>query len=414
MTRLKKTILIISSSEIYHNPRLIKAADEFSKNGFEVVVWNILLGNISKNDFQLFINKKPWQVISFDISRNTLVGKINLFICSIVSKIGKFCWDKFKIKVGYNYYMSKGLFGFKIKFKPDAVYTNVIDTLPFSYKIAKRYNSVFCFDSQELFTGQHQNSGELFDWVNNSESEYMTKADIVLSTTNVMAEQIKLKYPSITEVITVRNLPNKLEKIVPKSPKAVLNLIWHGYAIYLNSRGVNLLIDGIKLCKTNVLLTLQGQISEKEQDKIYTYIGDDHKHLISFKPAAPVGEIVKSLLVYDIGLIGEQAENTNQLYTSSNKLFDYLHAGLPVIATKMPGLIETIEPHQVGYLYETAEELADRIDYLHQNNTEYTYLSKNATNFAQNNLWSNDFIKVIEAVNANYDDKNKVVNRIAR
>lgn len=396
MANSKKTVLIISPSEIYHNPRLIKAAEEFYKSSFEVVIWNIIIGNIEKHQYENFISKKPWQVLSFDISRNTFRSKINLILCSILNKVSILLWNKFQNKIGYNYYMSKGLLGFKIDFKPDIVYTNVIDTLPFSYQLAKKHNAMFCFDSQELFSGQYQNAGHLYEWVKKSESEYMTKADLVLSTTHIMGEQIKKKYPTINQVVMVRNLPNKLEKIKPKVIGEVLKLIWHGYSIYLHSRGVNLLLDALKLCKTNVTLTLQGKISATEKDKINIYLGANFRHLLQFQEAASVGKIVKSIMLYDIGLLGEQPENPNQLYTSSNKLFDYLHAGLPVISTATPGLVETIQPYEVGVLYEKAKELAEKIDFLNLNRVEYSRLSFNAIMFAKSNLWSTDFSTVIK------------------
>ncbi|MNJ97609.1 hypothetical protein D3C87_153610 [compost metagenome] len=393
-----KTVLLISISEIYHNPRLIKAADEFHKKGYHVIVNDIILGNVPEETYLKFISSKPWTVNSIDISKRSFRSKLNFYFCSIINVASKLMWRNFRFNFLFEFYLAKGLILFTKKYKPSIIYTNVIDALPFCIKLRNQSKAKFIFDSQELFSGQYQHSERhLKDWILFAEQANLPKADIILATTGIMGRRIKELYPNARTPIRVRNLPNERENIELKKVQNPIQLIWHGYAIYLNSRGIKLLLDGIRLCDAPVILTLQGNVSEEEKSTIKSYLGTAHLHKIDFKPQAPVGKIVNSILGYDVGVIGEQAENENQLYTSSNKLFDYLHAGLPVVTTEMPGIIETIN-EGVGLSYKNAEEFKTLIEKIAQDDNFYTELRKNAFLFAKNNIWGKDFDHVISKI----------------
>ena len=92
-------------------------------------------------------------------------------------------------------------------------------------------------------------------------------------------------------------------------------------------------------------------------------------HLVTLIPAANPDKIVESLLQYDIGLAGEIHSEENQMLTSSNKLFEYIYAGLAVIMPDLPGLAETVNEYNVGELYGQGDfsQLAYIIDSINSN-----------------------------------------------
>jgi len=104
--------------------------------------------------------------------------------------------------------------------------------------------------------------------------------------------------------------------------------------------------------------------------------------------------IVQSLVNYDIGLAGELAAEDNQKLTSSNKLFEYIYAGLAVIVPDLAGLAETVNEYAVGKLYEQGNfnELGSLIDKLNINRGLLEELKAASRKASEGELfWENDF-----------------------
>ena len=156
-------------------------------------------------------------------------------------------------------------------------------------------------------------------------------------------------------------------------------------------------------CRTPVHLFLQGIISEQNKIRLNELTSNlkisDKVSLVS--PASP-DKIVESLLIYDVGLAGEIAAEDNQRLTSSNKLFEYIYAGLAVVVPDLPGLAETVLEFKVGKLYEQGNflQLAELIDNLNMNRVLLRELKEASIIAANNELyWEHDFDEVWKYIN---------------
>ncbi len=140
------------------------------------------------------------------------------------------------------------------------------------------------------------------------------------------------------------------------------------------------------------------EISEKEMELLDAYlVRFSIQKKVHLKKAAEPYSIVSSIASFDIGLLGELPEEENQLLTSSNKLFDYIHAGLAVISPNLPGLNETILDNDLGITYETGNPnaLAEAIDYLVNNKKLLEEYKAKSSILAKSELfWENDYEKV--------------------
>jgi hypothetical protein len=80
-------------------------------------------------------------------------------------------------------------------------------------------------------------------------------------------------------------------------------------------------------------------------------------------PVSP-DQIVLVLSQYDFGIIPFTVTNENRRHLHSampNKLFEYLAAGLPVIARDLYSLREFLEKHEAGFLYSEDEEIPAKL-----------------------------------------------------
>lgn len=402
-------VLLISNNEICYNARLVKAADFFSSKSWDVVVLNPIVGLASEEVYNSFVKSRNWEIIENDISKRTIRSKINWFLVSLLHRLVRFSVEQLKLSIWSKYYLNKGLLLMpKLKSNSiDLIIVNLIDNLPFAAKLKRKYNSKLLYDSQEYFVGQYAAfDKQKFEWVKENEAKYISQINCLLATTQAMLDQLMLDYQLAIPSFRVRNLPFKgISESFGKSnleEEKQLKLVWHGMGVFFNNRrGVHIVLKALSLCKANVHLYLQGNINNQQMMIYKDYereLGLEGK--VTFLSAAHPDHIVESLMHYDIGLAPELPEERNQELTSSNKLFDYIHAGLAVISSDVIGLSETIEEYKVGKTYEAGDavSLASFIDELANDHEQLNAIKRNSLNTRKLIDWQSDYIPVYESL----------------
>ena len=398
-------ILIICPNELFYEPRLRKNAIYFANKRHEV---HVLCALTIKKDFETYNQvKKDNPSIVFheiDISKKNLKSKI-IWVFSSVLKLILGVFYKY---TGVDLIKSKGILNKTLvlskapKCEFDLIYTNLIDTLPFAFYIKCKTspNAKVVFDSQEFFTGQFSNEASYKrKWVEETEKKFIGNCDFVLGTTTAMVEALRKKYNLQKGTFRVRNVPlrSEIPNITESDTTTPLKLVWHGKSINVNNkRGVHILIKAVLNAKCKCELYLQGKINNEELRKIdlikNEYSSDNKIHVI---PSANPKYIVTSLTRYHIGLIGELPEELNQEYTSSNKLFDFIGAGLAIIAPDVIGLTETINEYKNGLIYPPGDfmKLAEKIEKLSKDRTLLKQLKENSnTAKVRSCFWENDIL----------------------
>lgn len=121
-----------------------------------------------------------------------------------------------------------------------------------------------------------------------------------------------------------------------------LRLHWFSQTIG-PGRGLELIFEALQGLPLAVELHLRGDLPHR-----YQAWWDLHARLLRGNqlichPRLPPDDLANSLQVFDIGLALEMPESRNKALTTSNKIFQYLEAGLPILATDTPGQREVLE-----------------------------------------------------------------------
>ncbi len=111
---------------------------------------------------------------------------------------------------------------------------------------------------------------------------------------------------------------------------------------------------------------------DKEIAKQYSSHSNIHFHS-SVSPR----QIMEAMTQYDYGIIPFNLAKGNKRFldtTIANKLFEYLAAGLPVIASPLKSYVDYFQNNPVGITYTTAQDIIDSIPRLKQiaSNTDFT------------------------------------------
>ena len=73
---------------------------------------------------------------------------------------------------------------------------------------------------------------------------------------------------------------------------------------------------------------------------------------VLFFPRMPYQNMIQYTQACDIGLTFDKDTNLNYRFSLPNKIFDYIHAGIPVLAYRLPEIEKIITNYSIGSFIE--------------------------------------------------------------
>jgi glycosyltransferase involved in cell wall biosynthesis len=205
-----------------------------------------------------------------------------------------------------------------------------------------------------------------------------------------IAEELKRRYSLSSNPRVIYNIPlttSAAGSNIRRKTSDKINLVYCGR--YEASRGLPELIEAMQYLPESYELHLQGygslEFALKEQAK---KLGLEHR--IHFRSPVKKEQIVESLKFADVGVIAYQPVNLNNLYCTPNKLFEYIAAGLAIVASDVPELRKIVEKYHLGYLFNPYEpkDIASAIRKI--SSEKLPGLQKNARDAAAVLNWKNE------------------------
>ena len=274
-----------------------------------------------------------------------------------------FRWKRLKLpfEKGPLFYITLNLrlllFLFSNKF--DLIYANDLDTLIPCFVAAKIKNSKLIYDTHELFTEVPELTSRprvQKIWLK-IESAIFPKLKHVITVNDSIAQIYSQKYR--IPITAVRNVPeyHKLEKDLKTREQFKLSnddfiLIIQGSGLNID-RGVEEAVLAMRDCEGCILLIVgDGDIIPKAKE-IVTRNKLDQK--VKFISRRPYEELMKITRIADMGLLLDKNSSLNQELALPNKLFDYIHAGIPILSSALPEIKKIIKKYDVGIFISKTE-----------------------------------------------------------
>lgn len=243
--------------------------------------------------------------------------------------------------------------------KPDIVHANDLDMLPLGWVIARRYGARLLYDAHELWTDANRGvSDSIVKGAYYLERFLARRADAVVAVSDfratAMAELLNIPKPHVVMNTPYYQALAELEP--PPSLHAELGLpagtrivLYQGR--YTDSRGMEEAILSAKYLPRDVVLVFRGYgASESNMRKL---VSDENlSKRVFFVPPVSVTEVVRYAIGADIGLIQYKPVNRNNLYAAPNKLFEYMMAGVPMVAADLPYVRQIVLGEQIGLLFD--------------------------------------------------------------
>jgi glycosyltransferase involved in cell wall biosynthesis len=123
---------------------------------------------------------------------------------------------------------------------------------------------------------------------------------------------------------------------------------------------------------------------------------------IIFTGKVPFEELISYTKIADVGVTLDKDTNLNYKYSLPNKLFDYIQADLPVIASDLIEVRKIIEKYNVGLILSSydPEKMAQEINNYLNNNSLFSLTKKNVEIAKKELVWENEKQVLIDCYKA--------------
>jgi glycosyltransferase involved in cell wall biosynthesis len=354
---------------ICHDQRVLKIATTVSNLGCDITIIGRRLGQCCNTDSVPFRTKRFGMIIK------------RSFLFYVFFNIRLFCYLLFH--------------------KFDLLVANDLDTLLPNFLVSRLKKLPLVYDSHEYFTGVPEIQDRPFVkgvW-KRIEKFIFPRLKNVMTVSDSIAYQYEMEYGF--KPLTIRNCSMQSLDIAPytKSDLGInpgqLLLIFQGAGIN-RDRGGEELIEAIKLTDDVSLLIIgSGDVFENLIEKTSKL---NLTGRIKFISRLPWKELMRYTRSADTGLSLDKNTNMNYNFSLPNKLFDYISAGIPVIATELPEISKIIKEYNCGIIISKPDpiEISNAIKKLRDNRKLLSELKYNSILASGSVNWQTESIKVQE------------------
>ncbi len=235
--------------------------------------------------------------------------------------------------------------------KVDIYHSNDLDTLLANYIASRIRNKPLIYDSHEYFLGvpEIQNRPVSKTVWSAIERYVFPKLKTIITVNQSIAELYKKDYGK--DLIIIRNLPNK-QIIIQSKTKEDLKIPLDKKIVILQGAGINVdrgaeeLLEAIALTNDFLLYIIgTGDVIEKLKNRA---LNNDLKNKVHFIGRVPYVEMMQYTLNADVGVTLDKDTNINYRFSLPNKIFDYMKAGIPVLASNLKEVAKVINTYKVG------------------------------------------------------------------
>jgi len=367
---MQKTAIVCVTNDLSTDQRVHKTCMTLQKCGYWVIETGRLLPESLPLERSYFtLRKKLW-------FRN-----------------GPLFYTEFNIRL-FLYLMTKDV---------DLIFANDLDTLPAAYIAAKLRNKRLIYDTHEYFT-------EVPELVRRPmiqaiwrslEDYFFPKLTDILTVNASIAKLYGDKYNKTVQVS--RNIPPTFAPERIKTRKE-LNLPENKRILILQGTGINIdrgaeeAVLAMQYLDNIVLLVVgSGDVFPVLQKMVDKYKLQDK---VIFKQKMPFAELRQYTMNSDLGLAIDKDTNLNYHFSLPNKLFDYIHSGIPTLSSGLVELKQIIDKYDIGYYIQNHDpkHIAKVIEDIFADETHYNQVKQNTIKAKEELCWENEEKVLLEII----------------
>ena len=351
-------IAMVVWNEFRNDARVLKEAETLQAEGYQVTVHALHTPGITTERETLGSGVRVvrversllWKWRKRNTSSSAGPG-ISTGTTTAVGPIGKISFSRRAPRIMARLWTHLGLIAQMVKSRPDVVHAHDVNTLPTAWLAAVLTRSPLIYDAHEISTGR-EGYASFRSLVGCVEKRLMPRAAGTITTTDTRAKFFARAY-GITRPLVLQNRPclASIERSQRIREELQLDQPWP-IVIYQGGlqqgRGLERLVEVAAQVEDAYFVFIgAGRLETMLMDRARSMKIESR---VRFIPTVPLQELLHYMASADIGV--QPIENTclNHFSTDSNKLFEYVQAGLPVVASDLPEIRRVVNEHELGIL----------------------------------------------------------------
>jgi glycosyltransferase involved in cell wall biosynthesis len=293
-----------------------------------------------------------------------------------------------------------------VKSEPAVIYhAHDLNTLLVAFWASRRHGAGLVYDSHELFIETStlpEVQKKVWKIV---ERLLIHRAHKVITVNGSIAEELSTRYNILLPMV-VMNAPNLSSRPGFRRGKNLLRqrleldkevpiILYQGG--YTPNRGLeNLILAAHSIEKGIIVFMGWGRLEDTLRQLVISEKLDER---VKFTDPVPPELLLKYTQCADLGVIPYQFVGLNNYYTTPNKLFEYMMAGLPVIGSDFPELRRIIIEYGLGQVFDPDDpkDIAKKISVILSDPANLKRYKQNGRKAANIFNWENESKKLISA-----------------
>lgn len=288
------------------------------------------------------------------------------------------------------------LFFYLLFHKADVLLSNDLDTL-YANHWARKFKSdcKLFYDSHEYYceTPELVNRPKVQKFWRRIEKRCVPKVDMIYTVNESIAKLYREQYTR--EVFVVRNISdNNAPELTATREQLGLPLdqkivIMQGAGINIQ-RGGEEMIEAIQSVDNAVLAIVgDGDVVPLLKETVASN-GWDKKVLFFGKRSYK--ELMNFTMLADVGVSMDKDSNLNYRYSLGNKIFDYIHAGIPLFVSDLPEISKIVNEFEIGIVCPSHNPvvIATSLNQLFSDQERYNQFKVNTKKAAEALNWENE------------------------
>lgn len=332
-----KSICIISSQHISANPRVWKEADSLSRNGYNVTIVTICNSRVHRERDKARLEGIPH--VKYVVAANIIYNEIPLYRRLKYHALGM--WGKMLKNAGVdNIFLltrtADEVYQAALNINADFYIAHTEPGLYIGKRLINNGRNV-AFDFEDWYSRDYLVPSRPVKLLWRLEDFALRNGSYVTCPSQAMAGALQKEHGNVQVPGVIYN-SFKAEPVGSWEENKVPSLVWFSQTIG-PGRGLEKIFSVLENVSVRVELTLVGTCSDSYKNNL-VQIFPSNLHSLKIIPQVPHHELHTLLTRYDIGLALEETYPDSRDKTITNKILQYLQAGIKVFATGTAGQTE--------------------------------------------------------------------------